>query len=221
MIFLNLPPVFSNSSTRHWHTYIVIQICQITNFHVSGCLNSNSHVWDCHVSIQSCLTFSCFRQVLLRIIMFHIYHFSDCHVSSCHVFWFACFRLTAKVLHNGSFACFQMSLSSVQSCFIRIYPYIHSLWEGTQLCYQLAYVLGKGHHHSPFLHLCGVELANQSPEELQHMNSNVVNTARYGHIYVNILFAHVHNIFGYRSNCIKFWNLVFLQNLVDLGLYCL
>ncbi|XP_041347414.1 peroxisome assembly protein 12-like [Gigantopelta aegis] len=50
--------------------------------------------------------------------------------------------------------------------FLAAYPYVHMTWEGACLWYQLAYMLGQGRFHSPFLHLSGTELRRLGEDDL-------------------------------------------------------
>lgn len=49
---------------------------------------------------------------------------------------------------------------------IRLYPYIHTTYEGTVMAYNLAYMFDKCRWHSPLVKWSGVELCNQDMEDM-------------------------------------------------------
>ncbi|KAJ8313064.1 hypothetical protein KUTeg_010437 [Tegillarca granosa] len=58
-------------------------------------------------------------------------------------------------------------LGQLYRAFVSIYPYVHTVWEGSVLWYQMAYMFGKSNWHSPFVKLSEVELRNLEASDLE------------------------------------------------------
>ncbi|XP_053560819.1 peroxisome assembly protein 12 [Bombina bombina] len=82
-------------------------------------------------------------------------------------------KLVKKLREEQDYS-IQNPTSFCKKCYKAIlasYPFVKMAWEGCFLFYQLRYILGNTRHHSPLLHLAGVQLARLTVEDLQAMGS--------------------------------------------------
>ncbi|XP_050409896.1 peroxisome assembly protein 12 [Patella vulgata] len=78
--------------------------------------------------------------------------------------------------HRSHFISSQKDYKSrLNKAFLAVYPYIHMLWEGSNLWFQLAYMFGKSDWHSWLLRFSGTELRRKTEDEETRIQKDIMS----------------------------------------------